>query len=93
MIKVIVDGASATTSGSSAVIAIPNDSAGNTAHKVRVSVGGNTYVLPGSSAATATTNSMIVTPEAPLLLDTRGITHIAHLQLTAAQQITVVPVE
>lgn len=93
MIKVIADGASATTGGSSAVIAIPNDSAGNPAHKVRVSVQGATYVLPGTSAAAATTASMIVTAEAPLLLDTRGITHIAHLQLTASQAITVVPVE
>lgn len=93
MIKVIADGASATTGAASAVVAIPNDSAGNPAHKVRVSVEGLTYVLPGTSAAVATTSSMIVSPEAPLMLDTRGVTHIAHLQLTAAQAITVVPVE
>lgn len=92
-IKIAANGSSATTGASSATIAIPNDSSGVTAKTVLISVQGATYVLPGASGATATTASTIVTPEAPLLLDVTGHTHIAHIQLTAAQAIVVTPVE
>lgn len=91
--KVFTDGTGATTAGTSAVITIPNDSTGTKANKVMVSVGGSTYVLPGSSAAVATTGSIIIHNGHPVIFDVAGITHIAHLQLTAAQAITVVPVE
>jgi len=92
-LQITDEGTGATTSGSSATIAIPNDSSGNAARTVLVTVEGSTYVLPGPSGATATTSSIIVTEESPLLLNVVGLTHIAHLQLTAAQRITVTPVE
>lgn len=91
--KITTAGAGATTSGSSATIAIPNNSVGEKANRVLITVEGATYVLPGLSGATATTASIIVSHSAPLILDVYGLTHIAHLQLTAAQVITVTPIE
>ena len=93
MIKVITNGAGATTGSSSAVLAIPNDASGVKANKVMVTVGDLTFILPGSSAATATTSSILISPHAPMIFDVHGITHIAHLEAVAAQRITVVPVE
>jgi len=93
IIKLSSAGTGATTGASSATIAIPNDGSGSPASRVMVSVQGATYVMAGSSAATATTGSMIVNAGEPVILDTHGQTHVAHLQLTAAQRITVVPVE
>lgn len=93
MMKITTEGSGATTGGSSATIAIPNDSSGETATKVLITVEGATYVLPGPTGATATTSSIIVSHDAPLALDVMGLTHIAHLQLTAAQRITVTPIE
>lgn len=92
-IKIAANGSSATTGASSATIAIPNDSSGVRAKTVLITVQGATYVLPGASGATATTASTIVNAGSPLLLDVNGHTHIAHLQLTAAQAIVVSPVE
>lgn len=91
--KILSEGTGATTAGTSATIAIPNNSAGDAARKVLITVEGATYVLPGSSSATATTSSVVVHPSSPLVLDVVGISHIAHLQLTAAQRITVTPIE
>tara|TARA_Y100000310_G_scaffold345726_1_gene468881 strand:- start:3209 stop:3496 length:288 start_codon:yes stop_codon:yes gene_type:complete len=91
--KVLNTGTGATTGAASAQIAIPNDSTGNAARTVAVAVSGTTYVQPGSSAVTATTGSMIATIGKPLILDVMGLTHIAHLELTAAQRITVTPLE
>jgi len=90
-LQITTEGTGATTSGSSATIAIPNDSSGNPARTVLVTVEASTYVLPGLSGATATTSSIIV--EEPMMFNVVGLTHIAHLQLTAAQRITVTPVE
>lgn len=91
--KITENGSSATTGAASATIAIPNNSAGKPALKVMITVEGLTHVLPGTSAAVATTASTIVSASAPLLIDTVGISHIAHLQLTAAQLIVVTPIE
>jgi hypothetical protein len=92
-IKVQVDGAGVTSSASSQLIAIPNDSSGNRARKVIVSVQGLTYIMPGDSSATATGNSIIMSESSPMVFDVNGLTHIAVLQLTAAQRVNVVPVE
>lgn len=91
--KIMAQGSGATSGAASATIAIPNDSTGAAAKKVLVTVQGSTYVLPGASTVTATTSSIIVSADSPLVLDVMGLTHIAHLQLTAAQRITVVPIE
>ena len=93
MMKITTEGTGATSAGTSATIAIPNDSSGERATKVLITVEGATYVLPGPSGATATTSSIIVSHNEPLVLEVHGLTHIAHLQLTAAQRITVTPIE
>lgn len=93
IIKITTEGTGATTANSSATIAIPNDSSGTRASTVLITVEGSTFVLPGASTAVATTSSIIVNLDSPLVLDVHGLTHIAHLELTAAQRITVTPVE
>jgi len=93
MMKITGEGSGATTGGSSATIAIPVDASGVKAEKVLITVEGATYVLPGLSGATATTSSIIVSHDEPLALDVLGLSHIAHLQLTAAQRITVTPID
>jgi hypothetical protein len=91
--KITTNGSGATTGAASATIAIPNDSTGNKAKYVMITVQGATYVLPGPSGATATTSSMIVNADSPVVLDVQGLTHIAHLELTTGQRITVTPIE
>jgi len=86
-------GTGATTGAASAAITIPNDSSGNPARSVLVSVQGSTYVQPGITGLAATTGSMIVNPGYPVLLNVVGLDVVAHLQLTAAQRIVVTPVE
>jgi len=91
--KITVNGSGAITAAASATIAIPNDVSGARAKRVMVTVEGATFVLPGASTAVATDASTIVNPGSPLLLDVYGVTHIAHLELTAAQRIVVTPLE
>jgi len=91
-IKIMAAGAAVTSSGSSQSITIPNDSTGNKAKTVLVTVEGLTYILPGIGL-TATAACTIASANAPLLLDVTGMTTIAVLQLTAAQIVTVNPVE
>lgn len=91
-LQITTEGTGGVTGASSVAVAIPNDGSGNKARTVLVTVEGSTYVLPGLNA-TATTSSIIVTAEAPMLFNVVGLTHISHLQLTSAQRITVTPVE
>ena len=72
MMKITTEGTGATTAGTSATIAIPNDSSGERATKVLITVESHNE---------------------PLVLEVHGLTHIAHIQLTAAQRITVTPIE
>lgn len=90
--QIISEGAGVTSSGTSQAVTIPNDSTGARARTVLVSVEGSTYVLPGISA-TATTSSIIVSLNAPMVFNVVGLTTISVLQLTAAQRVTITPVE
>ena len=93
MIKITVEGTGGTTGAASAAIAVPVDASGVRAEKVLVTVEGSSYVLPGLSTVVATTESIIMSHDSPMMFDVRGLTHIAHLQLTAAQRITITPVD
>jgi len=86
------EGTGVTSSGTSQAITIPNDSSGNKARTVLVTVEGSTYVLPGIGA-TATTSSIIVSLSSPMVFNVVGLTTISVIQLTAAQRVTVTPVE
>jgi len=91
-LQITGEGTGVTTSGTSQAITIPNDSSGNKARTVLVTVEGSTYVLPGI-AATATAESIIVSNAAPMVFNVVGLTTISVLQLTAGQVATVTPVE
>lgn len=91
--KISVEGVGATTSGTSARSAIPNDSTGNKAKYVLVCSGGTVFFLPGNSSVDATNSSPVVGADSPVLLDVSGHSHIAYLEGTTAARITITPVE
>lgn len=92
--KAQADGANITTSGASASITIPNDSAGVRASFVRVTATVAAYIKPGASGVTAAAaGGILVNPEHELFLDVHGLTHIAAIQVASAGVVNVVPVE
>jgi hypothetical protein len=85
---------SATTGAASAVLALPLASDGSRARWCFVStVAGSCYVMPGLSGTTVVAGSAIPVTTAGFFLRTRGYTHIAHIQITGAQTLVVVPLE
>ena len=84
----------ATTGAASAVLALPNASDGTKARFVWVqTVAGSCYVMPGLSGTTVVAGAGIVITTAPIILNVRGFTHLAHIQITGAQTLVVVPLE
>lgn len=95
-LKIVKDGVSVTASGTSQVVALPVNLAGNNPRCVRVSCPNSAhfgYVLPGNSSAVATTSSVAIGNFSDVLLDVSGCTHIAYLQGSASAIINISPVE
>ena len=88
-----VDGTTVTSGGTTANVAIPNDSAGVRARYVRLQVTGNLYVRPGASGVVATTNSALLSPNFDVILCVKGFTHIAYLQEAVAAKLNIIPLE
>lgn len=93
VIKVVANGASITTSGTSASATIPNDSTGTRASFVRITTTVAAYVKIGSGAQTAVTTSMLVNPEHELIVDVHGNDTIAAIQVAAAGVVNIIPIE
>lgn len=92
-ISVAAPGTQVTTSGTSSVTAIPNDSNGTRAKRVRLQALANCYVRPGFSGSTATTADILLSPNEALILDVRPFTHIAAIQEAAAAKFNISPLE
>ena len=92
-LKVVLEGTGFTSSSTSAATAIPVDSTGDTARSILVTAQGLTYIMPGSSAVAATNESIIIGAGEQIVLNVQGLTHVASLELTAAQRVTMTPVE
>jgi len=92
-LQITTNGTGALSTGTSSAVAIPNDSTGSRARTLLVSVEGATYILPGASTVTATTASPVVEAGEPLLVNVTGLTHVAILELTVGQRVTLTPVE
>lgn len=87
-------GASFSTSGTSASVAIPNASDGNKPRFIRVAARNECYVKLGTSGVAATANDILVQPADSVILSVPlGITHIAGIQGAAAGLVNVVPLE
>jgi len=86
-------GTQVTSSGSSAVVAIPVNAAGKAPKHVRLQSIGNCYVRPGTSGTTCTTGDILLSPNNHLVLCVQSFTHIAYLQETAAAKINITPLE
>ena len=85
---------SATTGAASAVLALPDTASGTEARFVWVqTVAGSCYVMPSLSGGSVTAGAGIVITTAPIILNVRGYTHLAHIQITGAQTLVVVPLE
>jgi|GEM_PF-2508781 len=85
---------SATTGGASAVLALPLNAAGVRPQWCWIAtVAGSCYVMPGLSGATVVAGAGLVVNNAGVHIRTRGHTHIAHIQITGAQTLVVVPME
>lgn len=80
--------------GSSDTLTLPTGAGGNTAEWVLVTVSGAAYVLPvASGGSVSSTTGIILGAGGSILLNVKGYAAIAHLQVTAAGQITVAPVD
>lgn len=88
-----VDGTTVTSSGSSASATIPNAADGNRARFVRLMVTGNLYVQFGKTTATATTSSMLLSPNFDVIISCKQFDKIAYLQEAVAAKLNITPLE
>ena len=92
-IQITGSGASITTSGSSASVAIPNTASGTPPRYVLVTCTAAAYIRPGDSSVTASTTDIILQPNYTLKLTIAGNTNLAALQVSATGKVNVMPVE
>lgn len=84
----------ATTGAASAVLALPLLASGGRAKFVWVqTVAGQCYVMPALAATTVAAGAGVIIGTAPIALNVSGYTHLAHIQITGAQTLVVVPLE
>ena len=85
---------SATTGASSATVALPNCADGTDARWVYVAtVAGSCYVMPAQSGGSVAAGAGFPVTTAGAILNVRDFTHLAHIQITGAQTLVVVPLE
>jgi hypothetical protein len=85
---------SATTGGSSATLALPNAADGTPARWVYIAtVAGSAYIRPVQTGGTVAAGAGFPITTAGAVFNVRGFTHIAHIQITGAQTLVVVPLE
>ena len=94
-IKITKVGTLVTSGAASASVAIPTNSAGDTAKVIRIICpvsAAYAYVLPGNGSVVATTSAIAIN-DTTEYLDVSGCTHIAYIQGSAAAVINIVPIE
>jgi len=93
-IQVFKTGATITTSGTSASVAIPSTTGGNTPPKyVRLAATAACYVKLGQSGVTAVAGDLLVQPGDATIVAVAGSTNIAALQVSAAGVLQISPLE
>lgn len=92
-IQITGSGASITTSGSSASVAIPTTASGTVPRYALVTCTAAAYIRPGDSSVTAATTDIILQPNYTIKLNVAGFTNLAALQVSAAGKVNIVPVE
>ena len=90
---IVATGGTITTSGTSARIAIPNDSSGAAPKYVRVVATAAAYVKVGNSSVTAAAGDAMVQPSDGVILKVSKCTHFAALQVSGAGTVQVSPLE
>lgn len=86
-------GVQVVASGTSQVVAIPNNAAGRAPKHVRIQCTGNAYIRPGSASTTATVNDVLISPNYDVYMVVAGFTHIAYLQEAVSAKINITPLE
>lgn len=85
---------SATTGAASAELALPNTASGTDARWVYVAtLAGSCYVMPVLTGTAVVAGAGFPVTTAGAILNVRGYTHLAHIQITGAQTLVVVPLE
>lgn len=86
-------GSSVTTGAGSANTPIPNDASGNRARFVRLLATTGCYVKLTKGAGTCTTNDVQLASGWPDIFDCHGFDTINYLQLSAATNLNIIPLE
>lgn len=86
-------GATVTSSGTSASVAIPNNAAGVRARVVRLQCTGNVYVKFTSGAGTCTNQDMLLSPNYDVMVHCKNFDTISYLQETASAKLNITPME
>lgn len=86
-------GLSVTTSGSSQSLTIPNDASGNRARFVRVLATTGCFVKFTKGAGTCTNADIQLASGWPEIIDCKAYDTISYLQLSAATNLNVTPLE
>lgn len=86
-------GATITTSGTSARVAIPNAANGARPRYVRISTTAAAHIRLGDSTVTAVASDMLVTVDAPVIVTVLGDTHVAAIQNASAGTVQVQPLD
>lgn len=85
---------SATTGAASALLALPNCADGTDARWVYVAtVAGSCYVMPALAGGAVVAGAGFPVTTAGVVLNVQSYTQIAHIQITGAQTLVVVPLE
>ena len=92
-ITIVSTGATIATAGTSARVAIPNDSSGAVPKYVRVSATAAAYVKIGGSSVTAAAGDVLVQPADAVILTVGRQTHVAAIQVSAAGVVQISPLE
>lgn len=93
-LRISADASNVSTGASSAAAAIPDNANGETPEYVLLACSGDAYFKPGQSGVSVTPlNGTLITSASPMILHVKGQTHIAHLQRSTSQALSITPLE
>lgn len=92
-LSIVATGSIIAFTGTSARVAIPNDSSGTLPKYVRVAANAACYVKIGGATVAAAAGDVLVQPADAIILKTHNQTYIAAIQVSAAGTVQISPIE
>jgi hypothetical protein len=86
-------GANIAYTGTSSVVAIPNNSSGNRPNYCRLAATGACYVKLGGATVTAVVGDLLIQNADSVLIRTRDFTHVAAIQHAAGGSLNIAPLD